>query len=131
MCTRGLFVMAKWIPSGKRTVKILLLLFFACHSYALIYSKIALCTFRVESLNSVLDDNRLLTMPSGERIQFGDNVNFLFETDDLSSASPATVSRMGMIFLSEEDLDVGSLVDTWLVRQPEEHRQVAIAVVLG
>ena len=37
----------------------------------------------IESLNSVLDDNRLLTMPSGERIQFGPNVNFLFETNDL------------------------------------------------
>ena len=38
----------------------------------------------IESLNSVLDDNRLLTMPSGERIQFGPNVNFVFETHDLS-----------------------------------------------
>ncbi|KAF3823514.1 hypothetical protein GH733_006982 [Mirounga leonina] len=53
----------------------------------------------IESLNSVLDDNRLLTMPSGERIQFGPNVNFIFETHDLSCASPATISRMGMIFL--------------------------------
>uniref|UniRef100_H2ZF01 AAA+ ATPase domain-containing protein n=1 Tax=Ciona savignyi TaxID=51511 RepID=H2ZF01_CIOSA len=59
----------------------------------------------IESLNSVLDDNHLLTMPSGERIQFGPNVNFLFETHDLSCASPATISRMGMIFLSEEDTD--------------------------
>ena len=38
-------------------------------------------------------------MPSGERIQFGPNVNFLFETHDLSCDSPATISRMGMIFL--------------------------------
>ena len=53
----------------------------------------------IESLNSVLDDNRLLTMPSGERIQFGPNVNFLFESHDLSCASPATISRMGMIFM--------------------------------
>lgn len=49
----------------------------------------------VESLNSVLDDNRLLTLPTGERIHFRPNVNFLFETDDLSCASPATISRMG------------------------------------
>lgn len=56
----------------------------------------------IESLNSVLDDNRLLTMPSGERIQFGPNVNFLFETHDLSCASPATISRMGMIFLRSD-----------------------------
>ena len=53
----------------------------------------------IESLNSVLDDNRLLTLPSGERIQFGPNVNFLFESHDLSCASPATISRMGMIFM--------------------------------
>ncbi|KAM6946318.1 LOW QUALITY PROTEIN: cytoplasmic dynein 2 heavy chain 1 [Aplochiton taeniatus] len=73
----------------------------------------------IESLNSVLDDNRLLTMPSGERIQFGPNVNFLFETHDLSCASPATISRMGMIFLSDEDTEVSALVKSWLRGQPE------------
>ncbi|XP_064157010.1 dynein cytoplasmic 2 heavy chain 1 isoform X2 [Anguilla rostrata] len=76
----------------------------------------------IESLNSVLDDNRLLTMPSGERIQFGPNVNFVFETHDLSCASPATISRMGMIFLSDEDTDVNSLVKSWLKGQPDESR---------
>ncbi|MFT7803200.1 cytoplasmic dynein 2 heavy chain 1 [Arapaima gigas] len=76
----------------------------------------------IESLNSVLDDNRLLTMPSGERIQFGPNVNFIFETHDLSCASPATVSRMGMIFLSDEDTDVNSLVKSWLKSQPDDCR---------
>lgn len=53
----------------------------------------------IESLNSVLDDNRLLTLPSGWRIQFGPGVNFLFETHDLQHASPATISRMGIILL--------------------------------
>ncbi len=76
----------------------------------------------VESLNSVLDDNRLLTMPSGDRIQFGPNVNFVFETDDLSCASPATISRMGMIFLSDEDTDTKALIDSWLQNEPEETR---------
>nr|XP_023648221.1 cytoplasmic dynein 2 heavy chain 1 isoform X1 [Paramormyrops kingsleyae]XP_023648222.1 cytoplasmic dynein 2 heavy chain 1 isoform X1 [Paramormyrops kingsleyae] len=76
----------------------------------------------IESLNSVLDDNRLLTMPSGERIQFGPNVNFLFETHDLSCASPATVSRMGVIFLSDEDTDVNALVKSWLRSQPDDSR---------
>ncbi|XP_042221258.1 cytoplasmic dynein 2 heavy chain 1-like isoform X2 [Homarus americanus] len=74
----------------------------------------------IESLNSVLDDNRLLTMPSGERIQFGPNVNFLFETHDLSSASPATISRMGMIFLSDEDTNIHAVVNAWLDSQGEE-----------
>ncbi|GIY28883.1 cytoplasmic dynein 2 heavy chain 1 [Caerostris darwini] len=76
----------------------------------------------IESLNSVLDDNRLLTMPSGERIQFGSNVNFLFETHDLSCASPATISRMGIIFLSNEDVNVKSLVTAWLLQQDENNR---------
>ncbi|XP_023565248.1 cytoplasmic dynein 2 heavy chain 1 [Octodon degus] len=76
----------------------------------------------IESLNSVLDDNRLLTMPSGERIQFGPNVNFVFETHDLSCASPATISRMGMIFLSDEDTDVNSLIKSWLRNQPINYR---------
>jgi len=76
----------------------------------------------IESLNSVLDDNRLLTMPNGERIAFGDNVNFLFETHDLSFASPATVSRMGMVFLSDDDVDVTRLVHRWLNTQDESVR---------
>ncbi|KAK2099397.1 Cytoplasmic dynein 2 heavy chain 1 [Saguinus oedipus] len=76
----------------------------------------------IESLNSVLDDNRLLTMPSGERIQFGPNVNFVFETHDLSCASPATISRMGMIFLSDEETDLNSLIKSWLRNQPAKYR---------
>eukprot|EP00754_Rhynchopus_humris_P016707 Rhum_TRINITY_DN14526_c0_g2::Rhum_TRINITY_DN14526_c0_g2_i1::g.95036::m.95036/K10414/DYNC2H, DNCH2; dynein heavy chain 2, cytosolic len=74
----------------------------------------------VESLNSVLDDNKLLTMPNGERIQFGPNVNFVFETHSLTYASPATVSRVGMIFLSEEDVDPHSAVNTWLAKHDDE-----------
>jgi dynein heavy chain 2 len=68
----------------------------------------------IESLNSVLDDNHLLTLPNGERINFGSNVNFIFETHDLKYASPATVSRMGMIYLSDEDFDVKRLITKWL-----------------
>ncbi|PAA68244.1 hypothetical protein BOX15_Mlig013490g1 [Macrostomum lignano] len=83
----------------------------------------------VESLNSVLDDNRLLTMPNGERIQFGPNVNFLFETHDLSCASPATISRMGMIFLSDEATDIRAVVQSWLSDQPEKDRELLSAYI--
>ncbi|QDZ22651.1 heavy chain of dynein [Chloropicon primus] len=62
----------------------------------------------IESLNSVLDDNRLLTMPNGERIEFAHNVNFLFECADLQFASPATISRCGVIYTNGNLLnDVG------------------------
>ena len=68
----------------------------------------------IESLNSVLDDNHLLTLPTGERIAFGSNVNFIFETDNLIYASPATVSRMGMIFLNNEDIELEKVVGKWI-----------------
>lgn len=68
----------------------------------------------IESLNSVLDDNRLLTLPNGERIQFGNNANFLFECDHLTYASPATISRTGVIFLSEDDVDANLMISSWL-----------------
>ena len=67
----------------------------------------------IEALNSVLDDNHLLTLPTGERIAFGSNVNFIFETHDLKFASPATVSRMGMIYLNNDDVNIESLVSKW------------------
>ena len=76
----------------------------------------------IESLNSVLDDNHLLTLPNGERINFGPNVNFIFETHDLKFASPATVSRMGMIFLSDEDMDVARIITRWINTYPQEKR---------
>ena len=68
----------------------------------------------VESLNSVLDDNRLLTLPNGERIQFGTNVNFIFETHSLEFASPATISRCGMIYLSEDPQLIRDALTTWM-----------------
>jgi dynein heavy chain 2 len=68
----------------------------------------------IESLNSVLDDNHLLTLPTGERISFGDNVNFIFEADNLQYASPATVSRMGMIFLNNEDINIVGILTRWV-----------------
>jgi dynein heavy chain 2, cytosolic len=73
----------------------------------------------IEALNSVLDDNHLLTLPSGWRIQFQDNVNFIFETHDLTHASPATISRMGIIYVSAEDLDDNLVLDTWADKQTD------------
>lgn len=77
----------------------------------------------IESLNSVLDDNKLLTMPNGVRIQFGSNVNFLFETHSLEFASPATVSRMGVLYFSDKDIHLDAVVESVMKRQDEEIRK--------
>lgn len=55
----------------------------------------------VENLNSVLDDNRVLTLPNGERLSIPENVKILFEVHTLKYATLATVSWCGMISMTD------------------------------
>lgn len=48
----------------------------------------------------------MLTLPSGERLSIPDNLKILLEVDSLEQATPATVSRCGMIWFSEETITV-------------------------
>ncbi|KAH3668236.1 hypothetical protein OGAPHI_001990 [Ogataea philodendri] len=56
----------------------------------------------VENLNSVLDDNKILTLPSGERIALPSNLKIVFEVQDLNFATPATVSRCGIVWFGDK-----------------------------
>ena len=42
----------------------------------------------VENMNSVMDDNKLLTLPNGERIRLQSFAAMIFEVGDLQYASP-------------------------------------------
>jgi dynein heavy chain 1, cytosolic len=69
-----------------------------------------------ENLNSVLDDNKLLTLPSGERLMIPNNVRLMFEVETLKYATLATVSRCGMVWFSEETVTTNMIFHHYLRR---------------
>ncbi|KAG0726862.1 Dynein heavy chain, cytoplasmic [Chionoecetes opilio] len=86
----------------------------------------------VENLNSVLDDNKLLTLPNGERLSIPPNVRIMFEVQDLKYATLATVSRCGMVWFSEDVLSVEMIFENYLSRLcniPVEETEEDIAFI--
>ncbi|XP_036080214.1 dynein heavy chain 6, axonemal isoform X7 [Rousettus aegyptiacus] len=70
----------------------------------------------IENMNTVLDDNKMLCLANSERIKLTPQVHMLFEVQDLKVASPATVSRCGMVFVDPEELKWMPYVKTWMKR---------------
>ncbi|RYG69831.1 hypothetical protein EON64_01755, partial [archaeon] len=80
----------------------------------------------IESMNSVMDDNKMLTLASNERIPLKPHMRLVFEIRDLRFATPATVSRAGILYISTDDgTQWQSLIESWLIKVSATEEQKA------
>jgi dynein heavy chain len=70
-------------------------------------------TLWIENMNSLLDDNKKLCLEDSSSIMLGENMNIIFEVDDLKEASPATVSRNGMVLCEQDTIDCKDLIESY------------------
>ncbi|XP_043280985.1 dynein beta chain, ciliary-like [Venturia canescens] len=82
----------------------------------------------IESLNTVMDDNKVLTLASNERIALTKHMRLLFEISNLRTATPATVSRAGILYINPQDLGWNPFVTSWI--ESREYVERAILVIL-
>ena len=83
----------------------------------------------VENMNSVMDDNKVLTLPNGERIRLAGHCALVVEVADLQHASPATISRCGMVYVDPKNLGYLPFWKRWVnAREKESEREVLEAL---
>ncbi|XP_014248489.1 dynein beta chain, ciliary-like isoform X2 [Cimex lectularius] len=83
----------------------------------------------IESLNTVMDDNKVLTLASNERIALTPSMRLLFEISNLRSATPATVSRAGILYINPTDLGWNPYVASWLDTRSNESEKMTLQVL--
>ena len=76
----------------------------------------------IESMNTVMDDNKVLTLVSNERVPLSAAMRMVFEINSLKNATPATVSRAGILFINEVDIGWRPFMETWVQRR-ENHTE--------
>ena len=74
----------------------------------------------IESMNTVMDDNKMLTLASNERIPLTNSMRLLLEINHMLHCSPATVSRGGVIYLNDDDIGWQPYVESWIAGLEEQ-----------
>ncbi len=63
-----------------------------------------------------MDDNKVLTLVSNDRIFLTNSMRLNFEISNLRNATPATVSRAGVLFINSTDIGWIPYMNSWLER---------------
>ena len=83
----------------------------------------------IESLNTVMDDNKVLTLSSNERIALTPQMRLLFEISNLKTATPATVSRAGILYINPQDLGWSPCVTSWLEARESSNERTNLQIL--
>ncbi|XP_065418969.1 dynein axonemal heavy chain 17 isoform X1 [Chrysemys picta bellii] len=83
----------------------------------------------IESLNTVMDDNKVLTLASNERIPLNPTMRLLFEISHLRTATPATVSRAGILYINPADLGWNPVVSSWIEKRNVQSEKANLMIL--
>ncbi|KAM6297516.1 dynein axonemal heavy chain 9 [Aegotheles albertisi] len=83
----------------------------------------------IESLNTVMDDNKVLTLASNERIPLNPTMRLVFEISHLRTATPATVSRAGILYINPSDLGWNPPVSSWIDRREVQSERANLTIL--
>ncbi|KAI1896623.1 hypothetical protein AGOR_G00096680 [Albula goreensis] len=83
----------------------------------------------IESLNTVMDDNKVLTLASNERIPLNPTMRLVFEISHLRTATPATVSRAGILYINPADLGWNPPVTSWIDRREIQSEKANLTIL--
>uniref|UniRef100_H3BBD5 Dynein axonemal heavy chain 17 n=1 Tax=Latimeria chalumnae TaxID=7897 RepID=H3BBD5_LATCH len=83
----------------------------------------------IESLNTVMDDNKVLTLASNERIPLNPTMRLVFEISHLRTATPATVSRAGILYVNPADLGWNPIVTSWIESREVQSEKANLTIL--
>ncbi|XP_077576473.1 dynein axonemal heavy chain 11 [Stigmatopora nigra] len=83
----------------------------------------------IESLNTVMDDNKVLTLASNERVPLTLSMRLVFEISHLRAATPATVSRAGILYINSQDLGWNPYVASWIDQRARQAERAHLTIL--